>query len=223
MTKPIVSFIVLIISIGFAFFYVMPAYNLNKERRGDIASLSKILNTSSEIKMLIDKTKKNLSSIDPSEFARFEVFLPEKIDTVRFANNIQYIGRKNRIVLSDIKVGEPANVSPKSTAPVGISATQGLVNTVSLGAKINQAQGQTDRNLDSAALSDKKFVTTKASFSFTASYETAQLFLNDLEKSLGLIDITSLSFVMLPVDSKLKTLSSPNYKYTVTIETYSIK
>ncbi|MEK7148357.1 MAG: hypothetical protein AAB770_00385 [Patescibacteria group bacterium] len=223
MTKPIVSFITIILSLGFAFFYVVPAYDLNKERRGDIVSLSKILNTSGEIKMLIDKTKKNLSSIDPSESARFEVFLPEKIDTVRFANNIQYIGRKNRIILSDIKVDEPANASPKSTAPGAISATQGLVNTVSLGAKINQAQGQTERNLDSTTSSDKKYINTKASFSFTTSYETAQLFLNDLEKSLGLIDITSVSFIMLPSDSKLKVVSSPIYKYTVTVETYSLK
>ncbi|MBI5077832.1 MAG: hypothetical protein HZB11_00480 [Candidatus Yonathbacteria bacterium] len=224
MTKPIISFIVLIISSGFAFFYVVPAYNLSQERRDDIVALSKVLSTSGEIKALIDKTKKNMDGIEPSSLSRFEVFLPEKIDAVRFANNIQYIGRKNRIILSDIKVEGPANGTLKNTAPSGVSVTQGIVNTVSLGAKINQAQGAYTMNPTiegKASVSGKKFVSTSANFTFVASYEASQLFLNDLEKSLGLINLTDISFVMLPPDSKSK--APPTYQYTVAIETYSLK
>lgn len=230
MTKPIISLIVLIISIGFSFFYVLPAYKLSQERRGDIASLSKIMSTSGEIKTLIDKTRKNMENIDPAYLSRFEVFLPEKIDAIRFANNIQYIGRKNRIILSDIKVEGPANGTIKSVAPVGVSAAQGVVNTMSLGAKINQAQGPYTMNPsnpttgEGALVLGKKFVSTRANFTFVSSYETAQLFLNDLEKSLGLINLTDLSFTMLPADAATKNAKTPpTFQYMATIETYSLK
>ena len=226
MTKPIISFVVLVLSIGFTFFYVVPAYNLNVERRGDIESLSKILSTSSEIRTLIDETKTNLGLIDPTGLASFEVFLPEKIDQIRFANNIQYIGRKNGIILSDIKV-EGATNGTMGSGSNGLSATQGLVNALSIGSKIDQAQGATAQNIQ--GVNDtvgKRFVTTKASFSFTATYETFQLLLYDLEKSLGVIDLTDLSFVQaqeVTGPAKSKTSSAPMYKYTMAIETYSLK
>lgn len=211
MTKPIISFIVLILSIGFTFFYVVPAYNLNKERRGNIESLSNILSTSGEIKKLINETKTNLSSIEPDGLSRFEVFLPVTIDPIRFANNIQNIGRRNRIVLSDIKVEGPANSSQNN----GASSAPGV------------AQGAYTMNpATPGEVSSKKYATTKASFTFTATYEMFLLFLNSLEKSLGVIDLTSLSFSVLPNDASLKTLrapASPIYQYTMAIETYSLK
>lgn len=226
MTKPIISFVVLILSIGFTFFYVVPAYNLNVERRGDIESLSKILSTSSEIRTLIDETKTNLGLIDPTGLASFEVFLPEKIDQIRFANNIQHIGRKNRIILSDIKV-EGATNGTMSSGSSGLSATQGLVNTLSIGSKMELAQGTTAPDAQGGNIPlGKKFVTTKASFTFTATYEMFQLFLYDLEKSLGVIDLTEISFVQVPEASgasKSKTSSTPMYQFTMAIETYSLK
>ncbi len=229
MTKPIISFIVLILSIGFAFFYVVPAYNLNKERRGDVESLSNILSTSGEIKTLIEETKKSLASISPSGLSSFEVFLPEKIDAIRFANNIQYIGKKNGIILSDIKVEGLASGAQSSVAQSDISATQGLVNAVSLGAKVNQAEGAYTMNPTTGVAEEsayKKYVATKASFTFTSTFEAFQLLLYDLERSLGVIDVTALSFspvTQVSPANGLRTPSSPTYQYTMAIETYSLK
>jgi hypothetical protein len=228
MAKPIISFISLILSIGFAVFYVVPAYNLNVERRGNIESLSKILNTSSEIRTLIDKTKINLQNIDPQVLARFNVFLPERIDTIRLANNLQNIGLKDKIILSGIKV-TPAGASAdtKSDTTSGApSAVQGLVNIISLGAQIDKAQGSSENTAASVdtSVSGGKYAITNASFSFVSSYETFQLLLNDLEKSLGLINVTSLSFTPVVEDASksTKVSSTPMYQYQVQIETYSL-
>lgn len=229
MIKSIASFIVLILSIGFMFFYVVPAYNLSQTRRGDIASLTKILNTSGEIKTLIEKTKGNLNSIDSSVLSRFEVFLPETIDTLRLANNIQSIALNNRVILSDIKVvGSNDNSVQKVAAPGAVSATQGLINTISLGAKIDQAAGTTssgDQTTTSVS-TGKKYATTKVTLSFVTTYETFQLFLDDLERSLGLINVVSLSFspVSSASDTKnTKTVSIPTYDYIMEVETYSLQ
>ncbi|OHA79369.1 MAG: hypothetical protein A2747_02940 [Candidatus Yonathbacteria bacterium RIFCSPHIGHO2_01_FULL_44_41] len=240
MTKPITSFVVLILSTGFIFFYVVPAYNINRERRDSVGSLTKTLSAFSEISMLVDKTKKNLSSIGPAEMSRLEVFLPEKIDEIRFANNIQSIGTKNRISLSNIKVEGPANGTQKTTTVSGTNAAQGLVGTLSISdkstaAKINNTEFAVTKSSAGAAVLAKKYATTKAKFTFTATFETFQLFLNDLEKSLGLMDITSLSFVPLPedksvprtgrtsADSKPKGPVSPIYQFTLEMETYLLK
>lgn len=227
MTKPIISFVILVLSIGFAFLYVIPAYNLNVERRGDIESLTKILSTSSEIKTLIDQTKTNLGSIERSGLDRFEVFLPERIDPIRFANNIQYIGRKNRIILSDIKVEGSVNGVVASTTPAGVTATQGFIKATSLGAQIGKAEGAYDsQSSQTGVQANEKFATTKANFSFTSTFETFQSFLDDLEKSLGVIDVTSLSFSQVTAEtsaSSPRTPPPPTYQYAMTIETYSLK
>lgn len=227
MIKPIISFVVLILSIAFGFFYVVPAYNLNVERRGDIESLAQTLKSSEKIKTLISETKSSLGNINTDDLSRFEVFLPERIDTIRLANNVQYIGRKNRIILSDIKVEGAANVAKNGSASNGASVTEGLVSTFSVGAQVDKAEGTNIKKPTDSATVDKKYATTKISFTFGSSYETFQLFLNDLEKSLGLFDITSLSFTP---DDKASVggvskgaNSSPTYQYTMTLVTYSLK
>ncbi len=226
MTKPIISFLILFTSIVFIFIYVVPAYNLNVERRGDIKSLERIISQSSEIKPLIDATKTNLGSIEQSGLDRFEVFLPEKIDTIRFANNIQHIGRANRVTLSDIKVEESAGGATQGDARSASTASQGLVKTVSLGAKIDMAAGTVGQGVMGTANKEEKYATTKASFTFTSTFETFQAFLYDLEKSLGLVDVISLSFSPVASDAgtkATKTPPTPTYQYSMAIETYSLK
>jgi len=226
MLKPIISLIVVVISIGFIFFNVIPAYELNVARRGDIESLTKILDTSSEIKTLIGKTKDNLDSIEPNILSRFEVFLPAKVDPIRFANNIQAIARDNRIILTNIKVDSAEDLAKLSTTGANGGAIQGLVSAVSLGAQINKAESPIlSGGIGGRTASQGKYVTTKATLTFTATYESFQLFLNDLERSLGLINVTSLSFgetTDASADKKSKVVTDPVYGFTMTIETYSL-
>lgn len=218
MNKPIISFAVLLISVVFAFIYVVPAYNLNMERRADILSLAKIIDTSGEIEKLINKTKADLGSIDSDSLKQFETFLPETIDPIRLANNIQSIGIKNRIVLSDIKITEPAN-DFKNKGKLKVVEKSGILNTLSLGAQINKAEGVAIDG-STATVQEKKFVATKATFTFSATYETFQSFLRDLEKSLGLINLNSLS---LSIASDSKSNGAPIFQYAMEIETYSLK
>lgn len=234
MAKIIISLVTIILSIAFMFLYVMPAYSLANERRADIESLTKVLSTSGEIRKLIDKTKRNLSSVEFEGLSRFKVFLPEKVDTVRFANNLQHIGKKNNVLLSDIKVEAQAGSVQNKDTSFAVNVVKEFVNKVSLDAKINQAENVSmqgagvneSTTTNGAGALEKKYVTTKASFAFTSTHETFQLFLNDLEKSLGLINVTSLSF-SLPTESmdtkKSKTPLSPTYQYLMIIETYSLK
>lgn len=225
MIKPLASFIVLLMSIVFGFLYVLPEYKLNQKLLADSDALSQTIASFGNIETLIDKTKKNLNDIDPGKLARFKVFLPERIDSVRLANNIQSVGMRNQVALTDIKVEQPltnSNEQSSSARPAG--ATQGLVKTFSL--EDENAVGGTSRVTKGIPSPAAKYATTKVTISFTSTYEAAQTLLRDLEKSLGLINITALSFEPLQENTnskKSKSVAPVNYKYTAELETYSLK
>ena len=102
MNKPFISFSVILLSLGFAFMYVLPAYYANQERREAVTSLTGILSTSGEIRTLLESTKESLGTIEQSGLDKFEVFLPERVDKIRFANNVQGIAIKNGIIFYNI-------------------------------------------------------------------------------------------------------------------------
>lgn len=225
MTKLIASFIVLVLSTTFAFLYVLPAYNVSKERRADIETLSKNLSTSDEIIQLIADTKNNLNSIESGNLARFEAFLPEEVDQIRFANNIQNIGIENMVNIVSIKVDIPGQGTQQDGTSQASDLTQNLTNQLSLDSSLKQADGINVQVYGIATEAEKKYVTTKATITFETSFEKFQLFLNDLETSLGLMDITGLSFVLSSgtAEEKMATQSSPEYQFLMTVETYSLK
>lgn len=222
MNKPAISFIVLVISVIFIFFYVRPAYSAVQARRNDLVSLQNILNNSGKIQILIDQTTQNLNSIDATGLARFAVFLPEKIDVIRFANNLQHIGLANGIILEKIKT-EGASADKQDSTEAGTATQQGYASALFADNKVQQTASSRVATVGTAV--EKRFVTTKASFTFVSTYEKFQLFLNDLEKSLGLVNITALTFNPLPevVDPKKpKSVVVPLYQFTVDLETYSL-
>lgn len=228
MAKPIISLIIIVLSIGFSLFYVKPAYDLNVARRGDIELLNKTISTSGEIKALIQETKANLQSVDADVLSRFEVFLPEKIDPIRLANNIQFLGNKNRIVLTDIKVETATQVAQKTSATGAITlAAKGLVDSISLGSSIQKAEGSYPTSgLTKTGGSAGKFVPTKITLSFVTTLETFQLFLNDIERSLEVFNVSALSFN--PVDGdtdpkKTATQQAQLYLFNIEMETYSLQ
>ena len=227
MTKSITSFIVILISAAFGFFYVKPAYDLVQGRRSEVASLSNILSSSSKIQTLIDQTTENLEGVSSTELARFAVFLPETIDDIRFANNLQHIGLINGIVLQGIKVKATSDdkQSKQSDSAGTRGAQQGVVRTFSLESKIQQSPIIGLGVPKPSAPAGKKYTTTKASFSFSATYESFRLFLNDLERSLSLVSVTSLIFTPIAETTdakKLRSVAPAIYQYVIEIETYSL-
>lgn len=227
MIKPILSLIVLILSIVFSIFYVKPEYDRVQSARADLGKLSGIAEDTDKIKALIKQTGEILNAVDADVLARFNVFLPEKLDPIRFANNLQSLALKNGIILSGIKVEERKidTTSKPTTKPVAksVDGVGGASSAFSItgqpfGADVGKATGVT--------VSEEKYVVTKTSFLFSTTYPGLLLFLKDLEKSLGLINVTSLSFKPLSsstTDKKPKEALTGLYQFTIEIETYSLK
>lgn len=202
MSNPFYSILIIIVSLGFSFFYVKPEYDTSRGGRDNLATLDATLKNTGQIQTLIDQTANTMSSIDAEKLSRFSVFLPETTDPLRLANNIQHIGLSHGIFLQKIKVGDPTKLSEAQP----VSGSEGFpVGGVP------------------AAASTPKYATIKTTFSFTTSDTAFKAFLGDIEKNLGLMNVTALTFA--PVDTATtgkKTSSNSLYQYDVEIETYSL-
>ncbi|OHA84420.1 MAG: hypothetical protein A2937_01650 [Candidatus Yonathbacteria bacterium RIFCSPLOWO2_01_FULL_47_33b] len=223
MIKPILSLIVIVFSIAFGVFYSKPAYDDIKNARADIEKLDKTAQSTSEIKDIIEQTGKSLSAVDADDLARFDVFLPETLDGIRFANNLQHIGSANGLILSDIKVEQKEKEKTQEKS----ASTQPTPGTVSKVLAIDRPIADaTTPAAKGGTEAKEKFLATKASFTFATTYSGFLLFLNDMEKSLGLINITSLSFKELAASGDEKATQKgvpPLYQFNIEIETYSLK
>ena len=223
MIKPILSFIVLILSLLFAFFYVMSEFGMVQAHQENLVTLDDTIQKGEMVKKLIADTGESLKAVDADNLARFDVFLPQTIDSLRFANNLQHIGYAKGIVLENIMVDQGAKNTPSVSATTKNTLGNNVVNTFSLERATKSKSEAT--NIPGGVSGDKKYKTTKATFSLTASYGAFLIFLGDLEKSLGLINITALSFVPTKdasVNGK-KGNGLPLYQYTVEVETYSLQ
>ncbi len=226
MTKLILSIVTLTLSLAFVFMYVIPEYDRTQNSLADIKVLNETLKSTEIMKELVKQIGDSLDSLDPVVTSRSRVFLPEVIDEIRFANNLQSIGARNGMVLMDIKVGEGVKNIEKVVASVGVGAFGKIapVNRPNITTDTNRTV-DVDIQKSIGTTSEKKYATTKASFSLVTTYEKLIILLNDLERSLGIINITALSF-----QENKEVLGVKNtqrgailYKYTVEIETYSLK
>jgi len=221
MIKPILALIVIVISAGFAFLYVRPAYERLDTKKTDLAMLNETLTSADEVQKIISETKRNMESITPAEYARFEAFLPEKIDEIRFVNNIVHMGIQRSISVGEIKIlgAEAGGASGNNTN--GKSAVKGLNKVFSLSQLSDEAGAPSSKDTTLT----QGFSSRKINFSFIASYPVTLLFLGDLERSLGLINVNNLTleeYKDTAKDKKTTSSGAPLYRSTVEIETYSL-
>lgn len=223
MIKSISALIVIALSVGFGIFSVKPLYDQTEADRQSLQIVNDTFTDVGRINDLIGRTSQTLNVVDSTTLTRFNVFLPETIDPIRMANNLKQIGAKNGLVLMNIKVAEKTHdLSPQNGTA---SSTLGLVaNVLSL-----ERAGVESGSVSTETPQEKKYATTKASFTVTATYPGFRLLLEDLEKSLGLFNITSLKFeqridsAAAPVKSNSKTPTPSLYEFSVELETYSLR
>lgn len=203
MSNPIISFLIIVLSLGFGFFYVKPAYDSAEGRRTDLTTLAETLKNSGEIQALVDQTANTMSGIDADKLTRFSVFLPETTDALRLANNIQHIALSHNITLDKVKVGDP------SKAPL-VQSTEGVNAGIAAAVSGVQAAAQ-------------KYATTRTVLAFKANDVAFGAFLGDIERSLGLMDVTMLSLIPVADTQGLKNVPSiPQYQYEIEVDTYSL-
>ena len=187
MQRLILPLVLTAISIGLFLVYTNPTYTNIGTLRTRIAEYDQALYNSQELLHVRDQLTSQYNGISADDRARLSKIMPDNVDNIRLIIDIQRIASQYGMLPRDISF-EP--IKKDST-----ERTQALVS------------GQLPD-------SKKNYGSFDLSFSVSGTYQNFLLFLNDLEQSLRVVDIESVSF---SADS----VSNPNtFKYVIKIRTY---
>ncbi|MES2087841.1 MAG: hypothetical protein V4467_02500 [Patescibacteria group bacterium] len=222
----LVPIILIVSSIGIFFGYINPAYtavtgssDLTEKSVKELQSVEQdyvdALNKTAQIETVREGllTKFNTLSLENRE--KIFKLLPDHIDSVRLIIDTNNIASRYGMSLSDIKLFANSIVDKNNPAGATGSAQNPNANT----ANAPQQIGPDSSLYDSV----------KLGFSMSGPYENFLLFLSDVQKSLRIVDITSIAFENSdtsapPAGSKVVQTSGPEiYKYSINLRTYFLK
>ncbi|MCR4310980.1 MAG: hypothetical protein NUV54_00190 [Candidatus Taylorbacteria bacterium] len=207
--------ILLLSSIGLFFGYINPAYTGDtgsvdtagksiKELKLEDADYTDALTKTAEIERVRSGLSEKLNSISPSNLEKIEKFLPDHIDAVRLIIDINNLAQKYGMSLTNLVL----------TASGEVPTTKKVVTP---GAPIGP--------------DTRPYSSIKLGYTVTGTYDNFVQFLKELEESLRVVDIMSLSFSTdkskIPLLGQGPDLSPVNasdaFTYTMTIRTYFLK
>lgn len=185
--KSLTPIIFIIVSIAIFFTYTDPTYKEVKALNVKYAQYQDVLNKSEELL----KQRKNLqdkyTSFAEDDISKLKKLLPDTVDNVRLIIDIDEIAKRKEfnLLIKNVRLDD----SKASKAGVKDSA-----NTITSG--------------------DSKYGTIPMGFSVSADYDTFLGFLEALESSLRIVDVTNIS---------LKQGANNVYSFDVSLKTYWLK
>lgn len=180
MTNPR-NLILIVLAIGLFYTFGSPQYEQVKTLQASANEYRNVIENVSRIAEARDALLVEYEAIAPSERDKLIKALPNNVDSVRLALDLDTIAGRYGIAIKDVAVDARA-----------------------------------DSNAALAVLPDSKVPYEKAvvTFSFVSNYENFVRFLTDLEKSLRLMDIKSVSF---------RVAENGLYEHELQVETYWLK
>ena len=192
MSRIIFPAIIFLAAVGLFLGYTNATYQNIGKLKSQVAAYDQALNNSKELlKVRNDLTDKynNMSNSDRDHLTKL---MPDNVDNIRLVIDIQNIALKYGMNPKDIKYDARAGHST-TTAGSTVGATP------------------TDLAND-----QKDYSTFELEFSVTGTYPNFLLFLKDLEQSLRLVDVESISF-------QAPDAGANSTKYGIRIKTYWLK
>lgn len=168
MTKTIIAFILIAASVGLIFGYVRPTFNAAEVVKQDTAQYDQALSKAKEIQELKRSLLTQYNLFADGNLTKLRKLLPEHIDNVRLVFDLDGIATAHGIHVSGVKVQDT------ESARTDIQTSTGAVG------------------FNSAAQAAQAYDTRIIEFSTVATYAQFKAFLEDLERSLRIVDLVSL-------------------------------
>lgn len=178
---PILAFIV---SITLFFTFIEPTFNRYKAIDLDIQNYVAAVEDADKLQKRVESLKAEKDAIKIADMSRLMDFLPDAVDEVSVVLILDKLATAHSLVIEGIKIKSTQTTGGASTgqASYTFSDDEKDANKEVVGADGTVVRRPQD-NLETTALS----------FTVTGEYENFRKFIADLEKSLALIDISSLS------------------------------
>lgn len=182
--KGIFPILALVIAGVVFYWYIDPTYGSIRDLRKEEATLNAALSRALELQATRDQLLSRYNTFNPEDIARLEKMLPDHVDNVRLALDMDSLAAQYGMRIRNVSIEKVDEQKNKS--------------------RQTKAVGPDERSYESMVLS----------FTVTGQYDTFRTFLADLEQSLRLVDIESLSFSSTEVGL---------YDFTVALRTYWLK
>lgn len=185
MVRYTVSIICLIAAGTIFFVYTQPTYDSVKTVNTQVAQYDAALSKASELQQRKQTLLSQYNTFSQTDMEDLTKLLPDHVDNIRLILDIDSLATKHGMAIQNVVVSS------------------------------NQTQDAQTSTLGSVTSSKQKYDSLTLKFSTQASYQTFRQFLADLETSLRIVDLISLSIT--------HSDSSQLYSYDVTIRTYWLK
>lgn len=180
--KAIVPIILIVIAVGLFGLYIDPTYESIKVLRAEEAQFDDALDRSKELIAIRDQLLSRYNTFGSDDLERLEKLLPDNIDNVRLIIDINSIAAQYGMALRDVLV--------KSS---------------------EDTEGQNGNERIVITDESNTFSSIDLSFTVSSSYDNFVQFIADLEQSLRIVDLSSLTFEATDDDFS---------DYEVTVKTY---
>lgn len=190
MVKITLSVLGLAIAGGVFFVYTQPTYDNLRKLEGEINGFNQALEKAAELQQLKQSLLSRYNAFSPEDLDRVHKLLPDHVDNVRLVLDLDSLAARHGMALQNVVVSNPVSESGRS----------GVVGAIGAG--------------------QQKYDSLTLKFSTQGTYENFTSFLQDLESSLRIVDLISISINQLTAP-ELK--GDPTYKYDIVIRTYWLK
>lgn len=202
MVRLIIAVVCFIVA-GAAFaLYTRPAYDQVQALQAQIASYNAALDKAAELQQLKQSLLSRFNAFNPSDLDRLQRLLPDHVDNVRLILDLDNLASRYGLSLQNVDVSSSEAENAKKQTAIG-------------------AIGTANQKYDSLTLT----------FTTRGTYENFIPFITDLESSLRIVDLASLSMAAENRgDSSGRggagtqgASGDPAYTYRITLRTYWLK
>lgn len=190
MFKALTPIIGIVIAVGLFFTYVRPSFEDVKGIQDETAEYAQAVEKASELQQRISELKQRQSSISLANLERLEALLPDRVDEVAILLDVDALATLHHLTFGDIKVEEKESAE---TEPP--DAPSELVTADMPSPEENLFGDETALGTDPNGVLRSQYSTLDISFSVAGAYSDFRLFLQDIERSLVLMEVTRIVFI----------------------------
>ncbi len=185
MFKALTPIIGILVAVGLFFTYVQPTFEDVKMIQSETAQYAQAVDRASELQQRISELRAQQNAISISDLERLEAFLPNRIDEVSLLIDIDALATENNLALSNIKVNAESESGDEGGAPATDPAMDPTLDptfdpTANIGTPAGTASSQ--------------YTSLDISFTVNGTYNDFRVFLDEIERSLVLMEVADLVF-----------------------------
>ena len=180
--------ILLCVAIGLFVLYTNPTYQKVKELRAQQAEYDQALTKSQQLLSVRNNLIAKRNTFNPDDLQKLSRMLPDNVDNIRLILDTDTIAGRYNLRIRNVSVSSSAAAPAQS--------------------------GRTDRNALAVGASGDPVGSVELAFSVSARYEDFTRFLRDLERSVRIVDVRTITF---------DTADGELVEYSVLIKTYWLR